>query len=64
MKPSRRPIMAPSALPANDVASEPGAVRSDQSLSVVKARPMFCACPEKLKPRILTICAVSGCLST
>ena len=40
----------------------PAAVRSDQSLSVMKASAAFCPCPEKLKPSTLTMPCTSGCL--
>ena len=42
-----------------ELASEPLASRSAQGLSVMKPSPMFCPCPEKLKPDRVTISCTS-----
>jgi hypothetical protein len=44
MKASRMPDSAPKARPASACALLPGALRSDQSLSVTKASAAFCPC--------------------
>ena len=63
MKASLMPDKAPMARPARDVALCSVPLRSSQGLSVTKARPAFCPCPENEKPMTATMPATSGCLS-
>ena len=63
MDASRMRARPPKARPTTLCAEFCGSLRSFQSFSVTKPSAAFCPEPEKLKPRMLTMLATSGCLS-